>query len=312
MTSITSSLSSVVAAAATVVPSSALASSSAQQAQPSAFSLALQSASPTAAPVEQGVAQAAERYLLPAGQAPDRESMPNIAQFMQATGASFEDSSSVLYGVIGSNADLRDWKAIMQSPDPLQAARQAVGAMYNSTLDYVVEPTLVRAPDGVVAHSGNVAWTQSEQGSNLFLVDGRGQALRQLPPNEKDALQTMQDFGFALKDLADLADKLDALGVKHLGVPSAGGVGALDLRGMAQRSASAAVDAPGTAGAVDDAQHRQVAATDGAEVADISAANAANIATAASSGAALQVALQLAQAWGRYEASQSALDPLQK
>lgn len=308
MTSITSSLSSVVAtaAAATVLPSSTLASSSVQQAQPSVFSQALQAAGAPAAAVEQSVTLAAEQYLLPAGQTPDRDSKPNIAQFMEATGATFEASSSALYGVIGSNADLRDWKAIMQAPDPLQAARQAVGAMYNSALDYATDATPARVPD-VVAQAGNVAWTQSEQASPLFLVDGRGQALRQLPANEKEALQTLQEFGFALHDLTELADKLDALGVQYLGTPNAGGASSIDLRGMVQRAGD---HAPSTASAMEAMAFHNGAVMD-TSVTDAATTDATGT-TAVSSSAALQVVVQMAQAWSRYEATQNALDPLQK
>ena len=52
---------------------------------------------------------------------------PDTATFMRATGADFSTASSLLYGVVGSNTDYRDWNAIMASGDPVQAARQAYG-----------------------------------------------------------------------------------------------------------------------------------------------------------------------------------------
>ena len=54
---------------------------------------------------------------------------PDTATFMRATGADFSTASSLLYGVVGSNTDYRDWNAIMASGDPVQAARQATGGL---------------------------------------------------------------------------------------------------------------------------------------------------------------------------------------
>jgi hypothetical protein len=51
---------------------------------------------------------------------------------MQQTGASFEDTVELLYGVVGSNRDTRDWNAIMASSDPLAAARSATAQMYSN------------------------------------------------------------------------------------------------------------------------------------------------------------------------------------
>lgn len=64
--------------------------------------------------------------------AANRSAKPSIADFMRATDTDFHTASSTLYGVIGSNQDLRDWNAIMAVDDPLLAARQATGALYAS------------------------------------------------------------------------------------------------------------------------------------------------------------------------------------
>ena len=65
-----------------------------------------------------------------------RAARPNMREFMDATGASSQDASELLYGVIGSNGDYRDWVAIMASDNPIDAARAATGQLYNSSLSY--------------------------------------------------------------------------------------------------------------------------------------------------------------------------------
>ena len=65
-----------------------------------------------------------------------RAARPNMLEFMNATGASTSDSSELLYGVIGSNADYRDWSVIMASDNPVDAARAATAQLYGSDVDY--------------------------------------------------------------------------------------------------------------------------------------------------------------------------------
>jgi hypothetical protein len=64
--------------------------------------------------------------------APMAGSKPNMREFMDATGADFQTASEMLYGVVGSNTDTRDWGAIMSSGNPVTAAAQATGQMYNN------------------------------------------------------------------------------------------------------------------------------------------------------------------------------------
>lgn len=58
---------------------------------------------------------------------------PSIKEFMDRSKAPFLDASELIYGVVGSNTDVRDWSAIMASDDPISAARQATGQMYGRT-----------------------------------------------------------------------------------------------------------------------------------------------------------------------------------
>ena len=58
-------------------------------------------------------------------------SMPNIKEFMDATGVDFLTASNLLYGNVGANLDTRDWSAIMESNDKVQAATDALADMYS-------------------------------------------------------------------------------------------------------------------------------------------------------------------------------------
>lgn len=150
---------------------------------------------------------------------------PDTASFMKATGADFSTASSLLYGVIGSNTDYRDWNAIMASGDPVQAARQATGALYNSDLPYTSGNGFKPSAAQTVAASGNFAWLNVDQREGLWIMNNHGEALRQLPASAPDILRAARDFGLDTADLDTLADQMDAKGTAH---PS------VDLRSLAQ------------------------------------------------------------------------------
>ncbi len=150
---------------------------------------------------------------------------PDTATFMKATGADFSTASSLLYGVIGSNTDYRDWNAIMASGDPVQAARQATGALYNSDLPYTSDNGFKPSDAQTVAASENFAWLKVDQREGLWIMNNQGEALRQLPASAPGILRAARDFGLDTANLATLADQMDARGTAH---PS------VDLRGLAQ------------------------------------------------------------------------------
>lgn len=63
---------------------------------------------------------------------------------MDFTNMSFEDASSILYGVVGSNEDTRDWNKILTSSDVLKTAKEETAKMYNgytAPLEEVVDET---------------------------------------------------------------------------------------------------------------------------------------------------------------------------
>ena len=158
---------------------------------------------------------------------------PDTATFMKATGADFSTASSLLYGVIGSNTDYRDWNAIMAAGDPVLAARQATGALYNSDLPYTSDNGFKTSDAQTVAASGNFAWLNVDQREGLWIMNNHGEALRQLPASAPDILRAARDFGLDTADLATLADQMDAKGTAH---PS------VDLRSLAQGGMGTAHD----------------------------------------------------------------------
>jgi hypothetical protein len=63
-------------------------------------------------------------------------SKPSIAELLSASGHTaytpelVQRAIHALYGNVGANSDTRDWSVILQSPNPLQAAEDALRAMY--------------------------------------------------------------------------------------------------------------------------------------------------------------------------------------
>lgn len=136
---------------------------------------------------------------------------PNMREFMDATGATTSDASELLYGVIGSNADLRDWSKIMASGNPIDAARAATGQLYNSDKDYA----LVNHPDfgtlrfnetlaesslsskTVLSHRGNFADIATEADQRVTMaVSSTGLLLRGAGSTPDQIERTAWLFGF--------------------------------------------------------------------------------------------------------------------
>ena len=66
---------------------------------------------------------------------------------------------ATLYGNVGANSDTRDWAAILQSPDPLQAAEDALMAMYQSS-SYLLANTQHLEQSGYVAAQAEITYRQ--------------------------------------------------------------------------------------------------------------------------------------------------------
>lgn len=136
---------------------------------------------------------------------------PNIKEFMDRCGAEFLDASELIYGVIGSNTDVRDWSAIMASHDPITAARQATNQMYGRTdIPQRSDGTYIKAGD-TVATAGNFAIQlledTDEQASHLALklIDAQGLLLRDAGTNPETIARNAWLFGFDPQPLAKLA-----------------------------------------------------------------------------------------------------------
>lgn len=202
-------------------------------------------AAPWRAPWLAGAENASSYLHAPDADAATRQSgKPDTATFMKATGADFSTASSLLYGVMGSNEDFRDWNAIMAAPDPVLAARQATGAQYQSSLPYASQGGgFTPGADQILAQSGPYAWLRVEDREGLWLLDGQGQALRQMPLSAPDILRASRDFGMDVGKLTDLADQMDALGVRYQpGQMHAGSNHGVDLRSLASGGMGAAYD----------------------------------------------------------------------
>ena len=141
---------------------------------------------------------------------------PNMKEFMDATGASAADASELLYGVIGSNADLRDWSQIMASSNPVDAARASTGQLYNSDKEYALvnhphfgtlrfNETLAESSlssKTVLSQSGNFADIETGAGANaLMAVSSTGLLLRGAGSNQEQIGRTAWLFGFDVPEI---------------------------------------------------------------------------------------------------------------
>ena len=157
-----------------------------------------------------------------------RAARPNMREFMDATGASSQDASELLYGVIGSNGDYRDWGAIMASDNPIDAARAATGQLYNSSLSYeLVNDASYGTPafaDELAAKSltdettlgkqGNFALHATDDTSSLMAVSSSGLLLRGAGSSQEQIERTAWLFGFTTEGLGSLADKAETAALK--------------------------------------------------------------------------------------------------
>ena len=144
-------------------------------------------------------------------------SRPNVKEFMDRTGAQFLDASELIYGVVGSNTDVRDWTSIMASKDPITAARQATGQMYGRTdITPRVDATYMGQGD-TVAKEGNFAVRllkdkdQNVVDQGLKLIDAQGLLLRDAGNNPETIARNAWLFGFDTQPLAKLGQAADTI-----------------------------------------------------------------------------------------------------
>ena len=157
-----------------------------------------------------------------------RDSRPNMKQFMDATGASAAVASEMLYGVIGSNSDLRNWDAIMASSNPVEAARAATRQLYNSNLTYelgqdsrfgtvdYIEAVAEQSVniETLVAQSGNFALSETDGRAHIDLTTSTGLLLRGAGSSAEQIGRTAWLFGFDTDDQVGLLDQAAELDPK--------------------------------------------------------------------------------------------------
>lgn len=133
------------------------------------------------------------------GYDPAKPRKPNMRELMEAiSGKKVEDlyrepdetwqkvsahASEMLYGVVGSNLDTRDWESIMVSKNILTAAREETRLMFEPKVDIVSSFD----EDGVIIDQ--IAFLQDKQGNNLRALSG----------NLASVEETLHNFG-ATKD----------------------------------------------------------------------------------------------------------------
>ena len=139
---------------------------------------------------------------------------PNLREFIDATGVSSSVEREILYGVVGSNADLRDWSKIMASNNPVDAARAATKQLYNSENEYalvnhsdygkagfadILNDSMLSSKT-LVQKSGNFAEIQAGWGNQTMAVSSSGLLLRDAGSTSDQVHQTAWLFGFDTPD----------------------------------------------------------------------------------------------------------------
>jgi hypothetical protein len=190
-----------------------LSATSANEADSLAFSQAMSAAVTSLAAKTQPTPAAQANAVLLTDAQSSQNGRPNIKQFMDKTGASFEDASELIYGVIGSNTDKRNWHAIMSSNDPVSMARQATAALYNSGDSYADANNANHlTAESTIAKSGNFALEQVKDDKGkivdrgLRLVDSQGLLLRSAGQSNEQIQRNAWLFGFDTAPLQQLVE----------------------------------------------------------------------------------------------------------
>ena len=104
-------------------------------------------------------------------------------------------ASEILYGVIGSNNDTRDWQSIMSSDDISEKAREQTGIMYEPKVDII----------------SNFNEHDVLENQTAIIKDKQGNILRALTNDISSAEETLRSFGATRlsvpKDIETLVDK---------------------------------------------------------------------------------------------------------
>ena len=149
----------------------------------------------------------------------DTTKKPSVKELMGFTNMSFEDASSILYGVVGSNEDTRDWNKILTSSDVLKTAKEETAKMYNgytAPLEEVVDETDEKPVKKTIdVQEGKIKFLQTTQtneelgvdvvSDSLYLAASNGLLLRSAGNTPKQILDSLDAFGFSVEPLKNLA-----------------------------------------------------------------------------------------------------------
>jgi len=141
-------------------------------------------------------------------------SRPSLKEFIDKTGIDFSDAVQMVYAVVGSNTDVRDWSTIMSSNDAVTATRQATAQMYGLP-NPPINPsgTYMSSSDTVGKPAGNFAVrlqtdpvTNAVTDSGLKMVDNKGLILRDAGSTSAEIAKNAWLFGFDTSSLSKLSN----------------------------------------------------------------------------------------------------------
>jgi hypothetical protein len=144
------------------------------------------------------------------GYDPQNPRKPNMRELMEAmSGRDLEDlytetdknwqeishqASDILYGVVGTNEDTRDWLSIMASENILTATREQTRIMYGPEVDI----------------KSNIDDHGILTGQEAVIKDNKGNVLSSLSSNITSAEETLLNFGATKESIpANLEDRID-------------------------------------------------------------------------------------------------------
>lgn len=163
---------------------------------------------------------------------------PSIKEFMDLTGVNFLTASDLIYGVIGSNTDIRNWSVILSEQDPVTALRKATGEQYGLVTP-IIEPaekvidinkatnneqtkeqSTYITPETTIQVNGNFALYQEKEvipatdkteqivtikAQGLKLIDANGKILRDAGHTAEQIEHNAWLFGFDTQELSTFA-----------------------------------------------------------------------------------------------------------
>jgi hypothetical protein len=138
---------------------------------------------------------------------------PTIRELMDRTGLNFVDASEMIYGVVGSNTDTRDWASLMDRTDLVSEIKSATAKMYQQPpINRSNKPNVeILAADDTLQKSEGFAVRLKKDSSGrildsgLKLIDGNGMVLRDAGVNKETIKKNADLFGCNTLELAPLS-----------------------------------------------------------------------------------------------------------